>query len=155
MVITVPNLEVPSAVVIFNFTVKLASTKETTNMPKQFLIVGSILALLFAGNLSAQAKRFEPKLLSQVQEEPSSTPAPGGSTTTPVSDGSTSTPVPDSSTTPVPDDSTISPGADDSTTSPNSDGSTTGACESISQARPTGGASREKLQDTQLCNKGV
>ena len=151
-------------------------------MPKQFLIGGSILALLCAGSLSAQARTFEPTLLSQVQEEPSSTPVPGcsttspgsdgsmtspapdttvtpapdGSITTPVPDGSITTPAPDSlTTTPVPDDSTISPGADDAMTSPDSDGSNTGACESISQARPTGGATREKLQHTQLCNKGV
>ena len=68
----VPNLEVPGSIVIF-FTVKLANTKETTNMRQQILIGGSILALLFAVRLSAQAKTSEPTLLSPVQEEPFST----------------------------------------------------------------------------------
>ncbi|WP_250122083.1 hypothetical protein [Chroococcidiopsis sp. CCMEE 29] len=102
-------------------------------MLKQLLTGGSILALLLVGSISTEAKTQEPMLQSQVQDVPSSTPAPDGSTTTPGVDAP-ATPAPeDSITAPAPDGSTTTPGVDapatpapeDSITAPAPDGSTT------------------------------
>lgn len=118
-----------------------ANTKETTDMLKQLLTGSFILSLLLVNSLSAQAKK-EPRLQSQVQDASPTTPAPNGSMTSPGSDGSMTTPVPNGSMT--------SPGSNSSNISSGS-GSNKRACESIPPARPSGGATRQRLQAIQSC----
>lgn len=50
-------------------------------MLKQLLTGSSLLALLLAGGLSAQARTKELMLQSQVQQAPTTSPAPDGTTT--------------------------------------------------------------------------
>jgi len=133
-------------------------------MLKQLLTGGSILALLLVGSISTEAKTKEPMLQSQVQEVPSSTPAPDGSTTTPGVDAPTTTPAPeDSITTPAPDGSTTTPGVDAPATTPAPEGVTspeagvsdTELCESIPPAGASGGATRARLQALESCTKQI
>jgi hypothetical protein len=133
-------------------------------MLKQLLTGGSIFALLLVGSISTEARTKEPMLQSQVQEVPSSTPAPDGSTTTPGVDDPATTPAPDDSiTTPAPDGSTTTPGVDDpattpapddSITTPAPDGSTTtpGVDDPATTPAPEGVTSPEAgVSDTGLC----
>lgn len=106
-------------------------------MLKQLLTGGSILALLLVGSISTEAKTQEPMLQSQVQDVPSSTPAPDGSTTTPGVDTPTTTPAPEG------------------VTSPEAGVSDTGLCESISPAGASGGATRARLQALESCTKQI
>jgi len=133
-------------------------------MLKQLLTGGSIFALLLVGSISTEARTKEPMLQSQVQEVPSSTPAPDGSTTTPGVDTPTTTPAPeDSITTPAPDGSTTTPGVDAPATTPAPEGVTspeagvsdTGLCESIPPAGASGGATRARLQALESCTKQI
>ena len=109
-------------------------------MLKQLLTGGSLLALLLAGGLSAQAKTQEAMLQSQAQQAPTTSPGPDGSITAP--EGIT---APDGTTTP---EGTMSP---DGTTTPEGtmapDSMTTSkTCEFITPTSPTGGGSRARLQ---------
>lgn len=123
-------------------------------MLKQILTGSFILAVFLANGGATEANPRARQLLSQTQIVPSTTTTPGNANTSPNSERA----IPDrrlmsnpqdegSQATPIPDGALTRPSIDNIETD-----SEPRACEDIPLARPTGGATRERLQAIQQCN---
>lgn len=131
-------------------------------MLKQLLIGSAVFASLLADSVTAEARPKVSLLQDQVQEAPSTTLVPDGSITSPKSDNATTTPtVNDSMTNPNSDSSTTNPAPNvtvpnldfnDSINSYNRTNFNTTVCEFIPPSRPTGGATRQRLEALRQCN---
>jgi len=113
-------------------------------MPKQILTGSFILAVFFANSGATEANPRATLLLSQTQIVPTTT-TPDNANTNP--DRPLSNPALEGSqATPVPNNALTRPEIDNAETD-----SESRACEDIPLARPTGGATRERLQALEQC----
>lgn len=113
-------------------------------MLKQILTGSFILAVFFANSGVTGASPRTTLLLSQTQTVPTTT-TPDNANTNP--DRPLSNPaLEESQATPVIDDAVTRPSINNAETS-----SESSACEDIPLARPTGGATRERLQALEEC----
>jgi cytoskeletal protein RodZ len=121
-------------------------------MLKQFLTGSFILAVFFANSGATEANSRATLLLSQAQTVPSTSATPDNANTSPNSDRAipnrplSNPAVEESPATPIPNDALTLPSANHAETR-----SESGACEDIPLARPTGGATRERLQALEQC----
>lgn len=113
-------------------------------MPKQILTGSFILTVFFANSEATEAMPSTTLLLSQAQIVPTTT-TPDNANTNP--DRPLSKPaLEESQASPIPDDAVSRPSTNNAETS-----SESSACEDIPLARPTGGATRERLQALEQC----
>lgn len=122
-------------------------------MLKQILAGSFILSVFFANTGATQANPRARLLLSQTQIVSSTTTTPDNVNTNPnsertISDRPLSYPDhEESQATPMPNDAVTRPNINGAETS-----SEARACEDIPLARPTGGATRERLQAIEQCD---
>jgi hypothetical protein len=124
-------------------------------MLKQILTGSFILAVFLANSGAAGANLRATLLLSQTQIDPSTTTTPGNAITNPnferaIPDRPLSNPESGESlaTPPIPNGALTRPSINNAETS-----SDPRACEDIPLARPTGGATRERLQAIEQCDQ--
>jgi len=123
-------------------------------MLKQILTGSFILAVFFVNSGTTEANSKATLLLSQTQTVPSTSATPDNANPNPNSDRAipnrplSNPALEGSQATPMPDDAVTRPSINNAETS-----SESRACEDIPLARPTGGATRERLQAIEQCDR--